>query len=616
MKWLNKLKYKIAKILMKKKVDSEHTIERKSHSTSSGGIGEESPALPTGNVMKDQAIDLHVPVEIKNGQETFVAAPRLENLVRVESTEIQAGNFENGHKSTCCIGENNEELLHKLIVNKAKKKTDSTILLNTESELKMDPPLTPLPKYNEDGDYDKFKNHYLYYLENGTNYERKVVIQKVKKAVNENKERHMEWIKPLLDLSGFTDNIIRQYAFLALLSFPLDALFKDVILKHFENDSFDVIKKRVEKEREAFIETSRPSKTDPISHFVSKEDQSTEIKWEQRSKSKTTDVKKKVVFDLSKQKKLREANDSFPKEILYGQVKVVERVEELDAVAEKPLLQKSTHVSETKERNNRSSQRTDHAELKLSSCIKPIEKPKSNSLYVEPAVQLEIHDFMGLGNDGTAVSAEQLSKANSAARYHPVAKALEIQQECKERSISSIFHFTNARNVPKIMSSGILSVEQLKKQSMKYEHNDKNRLDNMLHASCWSISFTNTFYFHNARKREPEMKWCVIECDASPLWELPCYFFETNAASNKMKKVHYSHRVGVNSLKKMFERDDSEILPAYYPTDVQAEVLIGQPVLPSKIKSIHTNNKLVYDYYSKRYPGMFKYDDKLYKYRN
>jgi len=183
----------------------------------------------------------------------------------VENTEIQAGNFENGHKSTRVIGENNEELLHKLIVNKTKQKTDSTILLNTENELKMDPPLTPLPKYNEDGDYDKFKNHYLYYLENGTNYERKVVIQKVKKVVNENKERHMEWIKPLLDLSGFTDNIIRQYAFLALLSFPLDALFKDVILKHFENDSFDVIKKRVEKEREAFIETSRPSKTDPIS---------------------------------------------------------------------------------------------------------------------------------------------------------------------------------------------------------------------------------------------------------------------------------------------------------------------------------------------------------------
>jgi len=594
---------------MKKKVDSEHTIERKSHSTGTSGKRGECPSLPTGNVMKNQATDLPVPVEIKNGQAPLVVSSTLESLVRVESTDIQTKTLEDVPISTTVLVEIDKELSHKLVVNKEKNETDSTNLFNTVNKLEMEHPLTPLPKYNENGDYDKFRNHYIYYLANGTNYERKVVIQKVKKAVNEKKERHIEWIKPLLDLSGYTDNLIRQYSFLALLSFPLDALSKELILKHYENDTFDVIKKRVEKERESFIETSGSSKTEPISHFVIKEEQqqSEETNWEQKSKLKTMNVKKK------------EANSPLSNKVLDEQVKEVERVEELNAVAEKPLLQNSIHVSENKERKNRRSQRTDHSALKLSTCIKSTrDRLKSNSLNVESAyrVQLEIQDFMGLGNDGTAVSAEQLSKANSAAQHHLVANALEIQQECKVRNISSIYHFTNARNVPKIMSSGILSVEQLKKQSMKYEYNDKYRLDNMLHASCWSISFTNTFYFHNVREREPDMKWCVIECDASPLWELPCYFFETNAASNKMKIVHYSHRVGVNALKKMFESDHSEILPAHYPTDVQAEVLIVQPVLPSKIKSIHTNNQLVYDYYSKRYPGMFKYDDKLYKYRN
>ncbi len=595
MKWINKLKSKLAQIVMKKKVDPEHTIGRESDE-----VLNVLPSLPSKSVMKDQAIDLPVPLEI-NRQEKFVEEPTLENRVIVEKKEIQTLNFENVLIPTAVLEQDYKKLMYKLIVNKAKKNADSTDLLNIESKLKIEQPLTPLPKYNEDGDYDNYKNHYLYYLANGTNYERKVVIQKVKKAVMENKERQIEWIKPLLDLSGYPDNIIRQYAFLALLSFTWDDISKDLILKNFENDSFDMIKKRVEKERQPFIKTVGSFRTEQI---VTKEDQTIETKLEQ--KPINMEGKKKVTV-----------KSSLPKENLDRLIIDVERVKEMSAVAETPIVQNHIHVKENKERNKPHSQRKVRVSLKLNSYIQPTNAENNrNPLNIAAITQLEVHESLVLGNERTPVTGELISKADFVSPQSLMANALEIQQVCKERNIKSIYHFTNARNVSNIMTSGILSVDQLKKQSMKYEYNDENRLDNMLHASCWSISFTNTKYFHNARVRETDMKWCVIECDASPLWELPCYFFETNAASNKMKKVHFSQRMGVNALEKMFERNDSEILPVHYPTDVQAEVLIVQPVLPTKIKSIYTNNQLVFDYYNKRYPGMFKLNDKLFKYRN
>lgn len=192
-----------------------------------------------------------------------------------------------------------------------------------------------------------------------------------------------------------------------------------------------------------------------------------------------------------------------------------------------------------------------------------------------------------------------------------------IKEECIKRNITSIYHFTNARNVKCILQYGILSLTELEKKNIIFEANDNDRRDGMKNSTCWSISFPNNKYFHIVRKRKPNMKWCVIEVDASLLFELECYFFESNAASNLMKAQPASSRKAYSSFIKMFVRRSSveEIMPSKYTTDVQAEVLITENVDPNRIKAIHTQDDKVFDYYFKQYPNLVKNTPSLFKMR-
>jgi len=195
-----------------------------------------------------------------------------------------------------------------------------------------------------------------------------------------------------------------------------------------------------------------------------------------------------------------------------------------------------------------------------------------------------------------------------------------IQKECKRREIKSLYHITNARNLPSILKDGILSINELKIRKKDFFYNDELRLDNQLDSTCWSITHPNFYYFRKIQKDQPEAKWCIIEIEANVMWENHCYFNATNAASSKMRYQLENERKGIDAFNFMFNNrvnnyDRSENMKLSQPTDIQAEVLIFNSISIRKIKNvhIHPNDQNVYNYFTNKYPETsFQYNKNLF----
>jgi hypothetical protein len=169
-----------------------------------------------------------------------------------------------------------------------------------------------------------------------------------------------------------------------------------------------------------------------------------------------------------------------------------------------------------------------------------------------------------------------------------------------------------------------LSVSDLDRKGISFLKTDYNRFDNQLGATCWSISHSNFYYLDDVKKRYPDQKWCIIEVESRVLWKKRCYFNETNAASNLVRHRLEYERNGIKAFKEMFNSNVNNYHRAdswqkCYPTDVQAEVLIFESILPQEIKSvyIHPEDKQVINYFTEKYPQVtYQVDSKLFGRRN
>lgn len=110
-------------------------------------------------------------------------------------------------------------------------------------------------------------------------------------------------------------------------------------------------------------------------------------------------------------------------------------------------------------------------------------------------------------------------------------KRLKIQKIIQERQIKKLVHFTDVWNSFFIGKYGILSIEELKKQNLKYFANDKERFDNMPNFISLSITNINSYLLKSFSQRN-ERTWIRFDIDPNILLRCDNFFFYTNAASS------------------------------------------------------------------------------------
>lgn len=132
-------------------------------------------------------------------------------------------------------------------------------------------------------------------------------------------------------------------------------------------------------------------------------------------------------------------------------------------------------------------------------------------------------------------------------------KRLKIQKIIQDRQIKKLVHFTDVWNSFNIGKYGILSIEELKRQNLKYFSNDKKRLDNMPNFISLSITNINSHLLKSFSQNN-ERTWIRFDIDPNILLRCDNFFFYTNAASSLFPNNKDSEEFStVGAFSKMFD---------------------------------------------------------------
>jgi hypothetical protein len=181
---------------------------------------------------------------------------------------------------------------------------------------------------------------------------------------------------------------------------------------------------------------------------------------------------------------------------------------------------------------------------------------------------------------------------------------IKIREYCRLNRINTLVHFTRVENLESIVEFGLFPVEVLSENNLRFKNNDPYRLDEALYANCLSFSYPNYKFFYTLRSNYPQREYCVIEFDSSVLWEKDCIFCKTNAASSEERDNIHGNMSDRRKLRELFYNPMLRLklgLPTYYTTDPQAEVLVCDIIESRYIKSIHFNQKHIYNRFRKKH---------------
>lgn len=174
--------------------------------------------------------------------------------------------------------------------------------------------------------------------------------------------------------------------------------------------------------------------------------------------------------------------------------------------------------------------------------------------------------------------------------------AKRIRNLVDARAIPYLVHFTRMENVNSIACHGLLSRTELKERRLRFSPTDDYPLDWIRDHISASVSFPNYQMFYKKRKLLSG-EWAVILIKKEVLWELDCRFFHTNAASGSIEDPGHEKWSTSQAFGKMFQlevrgKSRSAIIPEYYTTDPQAEVIIKDKIQKKYIKEIVVEQRL------------------------
>lgn len=169
----------------------------------------------------------------------------------------------------------------------------------------------------------------------------------------------------------------------------------------------------------------------------------------------------------------------------------------------------------------------------------------------------------------------------------------EIERILKERNIKVLLHFTQLKNLPSILTSGLKPRNAIDKDAL---FNDEHRLDNHLDTVSLSIHHPNDPMFFKYRTQlraeDPNSDWCVLGIHSSILLDYDALFCNRNAASATISCLDEEELRKPESLEGMFEEivghesREEQCLKPNDPTDVQAEILLKGTIPPELIVGI------------------------------
>lgn len=184
---------------------------------------------------------------------------------------------------------------------------------------------------------------------------------------------------------------------------------------------------------------------------------------------------------------------------------------------------------------------------------------------------------------------------------------MTIEELVHQRNITRLFHFTHSDNLSSILENGLLSRTVLDDdENIDYVYNDDIRIDGHKDAICLSVSFPNSRMFYKYRRLRAG-DWVILEIHPSVLWDKECVFYPTNAASNNVRLTDIENLKGSEAFSNLFANDVFGTqrncnLPAEYPTDVQAEVLVFENIEMSYIVNTYHSNKESAQHFKNQYP--------------
>ncbi len=157
----------------------------------------------------------------------------------------------------------------------------------------------------------------------------------------------------------------------------------------------------------------------------------------------------------------------------------------------------------------------------------------------------------------------------------------------KKHGIDFLTHFTSIYNLESILNNGILSVENMKKNNIKYVNTDKNRFDAQLNYISVSTNIINKRMLYKKEHNNTNNLniWIILVLDLSLLDNSNnnIYYCYKNAATSEINfllKTNKEKLIGMDSIKSFLTSDD-----------IQKEILFENKIDKNYIKCIVVKNQ-------------------------